>query len=109
MATNNYTRLVDRYIKDYILAPYKVKVLKLDINGLGDKEAEKEINRLYDFMELIKDNIEDEYLMDLDLLFRYSIKEITERSNYYNKNNISKIKKKVRKKFQDLMVQEGLL
>ncbi|MDU4935178.1 MAG: hypothetical protein E6X43_07615 [Peptostreptococcaceae bacterium] len=109
MATNNYTRLVDRYIKDYILAPYKVKVLKLDINELGNKETEKEINRLYDFMELIKDNIEDEYLMDLDLLFRYSIKEITERSNYYNKNNISKIKKKVRKKFQDLMVQEGLL
>lgn len=109
MATNNYTRLVDRYIKDYILAPYKVKVLKLDINELGNKETEKEINRLYDFMELVKDNIEDEYLMDLDLLFRYSIKEITERSNYYNKNNISKIKKKVRKKFQDLMVQEGLL
>lgn len=109
MANNDYTRLVDRYIKDYILAPYKIKVLKLNIDGLGDKEAEKEMNRLYDFMELVRDNIEDEYLMDLDLLFRYSTKEIMERSSYCNKRNIAYTKKKIRKKFYDLMIQEGLL
>ena len=93
---------IDKYIKRYILAPYRLRILEarqdydLAIKGKCSKKSIDEINSLYDYIEKIESIINSDDLKKIEI-FRLDNKTVLEEYNM-TKHQAWNYRKRVRSK-----------
>lgn len=109
-----HPKLVDNYIKEYLLSPYKIKILEAKNrsykfhNGFDSSDYINKINSLKDNIILINANINHKYFDKMDILFRGSREEASAKLELTN-DHITRIRREIKDQFYNLMIQEGLI
>ena len=105
---SKYPKEVDKYIHRYIIMPYRIEVLNVYNNhhrvlhGRDNKKIINEIKELQAEMQMIYENINHEYFKHLDLLFRYSSGDVSEKLGIKVKY-VTTIRTEIRGQFYELM------
>ena len=93
---------IDKYIKRYILAPYRLRILEarqdydLAIRGRCSQKSTDEINSLYDYMEKIESIVGEDDMKLLEV-FRMDNKSVLLELNM-QKHQVWNYRKRVRNK-----------
>lgn len=109
-----HPKLVDNYIKEYLLSPYKIKILEAKNrsykfhNGIDSYDYINKINILKNNIMLINANINHKYFDKMDILFRESREEAAAKLELTN-DHITRIRREIKDQFYNLMIQEGLI
>ena len=109
-----HPKLVDDYIKEYLLSPYKIKILEVKNrsykfhHGFDNSDYINKINILKDNIMLINANINHKYFDKMDILFRESRDEAAAKLGLTN-DHITRIRREIKEQFYNLMIQEMLI
>ena len=109
-----HPKLVDNYIKEYLLSPYKIRLLEVKNrsykfhHGFDNSDYINKINILKDNIKLINANINHRYFDKIDVLFKYSRQEASLKL-CITKDHITRIRREIREQFYNLMIQERLI
>lgn len=93
---------IDRYIKKYFLAPYRIRIIEarqeydLAIKGRCSKKSIDEINSLYNYMEKIESIVGKDDIKLLEV-FRMDNKSVLEEHNM-TKHQVWNYRKRIRSK-----------
>ena len=93
---------IDRYIKKYFLAPYRIRIIEarqdydLAIKGRCSKKSTDEINSLYDYIEKIETIVGEDDMKLLEV-FRMDNKSVLLELNM-QKHQVWNYRKRVRNK-----------
>ena len=109
-----HPKLVDDYIKEYLLSQYKIKILEVKNrsykfhHGFDNSDYINKINILKDNIMLINANINHKYFDKMDILFRESRDEAAAKLGLTN-DHITRIRREIKEQFYNLMIQEMLI
>ena len=104
---------IDKYIKQYILAPYRIRILEarqdydLAIKGKCSKKSIDEINALYDYIEKIESIINSDDLQKIEI-FRLDNNTVLEEFKM-SKHQAWNYRKRVRSKILEAINSGELL
>ena len=114
MPVPKYPKEVDKYINDYLMIPYKIKILEVEnnyyksIHGRNNTKILNKIKLMENKMQMIEQNIDHKHFKHIDLLFRYPREDVGEKLNITD-DHITRIRREIKEQFYNLMMQEGLI
>ena len=103
---------IDRYIKKYFLAPYRIRIIEarqdydLAIKGRCSKKSTDEINSLYDYIEKIETIVGEDDMKLLEV-FRMDNKSVLLEYNM-TKHQVWNYRKRIRNKITAAVVAGAL-
>ena len=103
---------IDRYIKKYFLAPYRIRVVEarqeynLAIRGRCSQKSTEEINSLYDYMEKIESIVGEDDMKLLEV-FRMDNKSVLLEYNM-TKHQVWNYRKRIRNKMIEAIAHGAL-